>query len=108
MVSGTIDDIDTDKHTVTLVTDKDLDYWYDGHNKAETTIYYTNITATVSEGDTVKAGQFIGKVDNYKHCYDDVKNENANKNYLHITVELDGGWFSSDYTVDPQFLIYRD
>lgn len=108
MVSGTIKKIDTSDHTIKLVTDKELDYWYDDHNKVETTIYYTNIKATVHEGDTVKAGQVIGKVDNYKHCYDNIDNTNANKTYLHISVELDGGWFSSDYNVDPQFLIYRD
>lgn len=108
MVSGTIKKIDTSDHTIKLVTDKELDYWYDDHNKVETTIYYTNIKATVHEGDTVKAGQVIGKVDNYKHCYDNIDNTNANKTYLHISVELDGGWFSSDYYVDPQFLIYRD
>lgn len=108
MVSGTIKKFDTSDHTIKLVTDKELDYWYDDHNKVETTIYYTNIKATVHEGDTVKAGQVIGKVDNYKHCYDNIDNTNANKTYLHISVELDGGWFSSDYNVDPQFLIYRD
>lgn len=108
MVSGTIKKIDTSDHMIKLVTNKDLDYWYDDHNKVETTIYYTNINATVHEGDTVKAGQVIGKVDNYKHCYDNIDNTNANKTYLHISVELDGGWFSSDYYVDPQFLIYRD
>lgn len=108
MVSGTIKKIDTSDHMIKLVTNKDLDYWYDDHNKVETTIYYTNIKATVHEGDTVKAGQVIGKVDNYKHCYDNIDNTNANKTYLHISVELDGGWFSSDYYVDPQFLIYRD
>lgn len=108
MVSGTIKKIDTSDHTIKLVTDKELDYWYDDHNKVETTIYYTNIKATVHEGDTVKAGQVIGKVDNYKHCYDNIDNTNANKTYLHISVELDGGWFSYDYYVDPQFLIYRD
>lgn len=108
MVSGTIKKIDTSDHTIKLVTDKELDYWYDDHNKVETTIYYTNIKATVHECDTVKAGQVIGKVDNYKHCYDNIDNTNANKTYLHISVELDGGWFSSDYYVDPQFLIYRD
>lgn len=108
MVSGTIKKIDTSDHTIKLVTDKELDYWYDDHNKVETTIYYTNIKAAVHEGDTVKAGQVIGKVDNYKHCYDNIDNTNANKNYLHISVELDGGWFSSDYYVDPRFLIYRD
>lgn len=108
MVSGTIKKIDTSDHMIKLVTNKDLDYWYDDHNKVETTIYYTNIKATVHEGDTVKAGQVIGKVDNYKHCYDNIDNTNANKTYLHISVELDGGWFSSDYYVDPQFIIYRD
>lgn len=108
MVSGTIKKIDTSDHTIKLVTDKELDYWYDDHNKVETTIYYTNIKATVHEGDTVKAGQVIGKVDNYKHCHDNIDNTNANKTYLHISVELDGGWFSSDYYVDPRFLIYRD
>lgn len=108
IVSGTIKKIDTSDHMIKLVTNKDLDYWYDDHNKVETTIYYTNIKATVHEGDTVKAGQVIGKVDNYKHCYDNIDNTNANKTYLHISVELDGGWFSSDYCVDPQFLIYRD
>lgn len=108
MVSGTIKKIDTSDHTIKLITDKELDYWYDDHNKVETTIYYTNIKATVHEGDTVKTGQVIGKVDNYKHCYDNIDNTNANKTYLHISVELDGGWFSSDYYVDPRFLIYRD
>lgn len=108
MVSGTIKKIDTSDHMIKLVTNKDLDYWYDDHNKVETTIYYTNIKATVHEGDIVKAGQVIGKVDNYKHCYDNIDNTNANKTYLHISVELDGGWFSSDYYVDPQFIIYRD
>lgn len=111
MIDGKIENIDTSKHTITVVTTSPLNYWYENNNNRDTKIIYENVTAksNLHIGDEVLAGDIIGKVDNYKHCYNNVSNTSASQNYLHITVQIHYGIFGWDwYSVDPRFLIYLD
>lgn len=105
IISGKIDSIDTSKHLLVLKSTSDLDYWYEDKSHA-TKIYYENINPSVSVGDEVKAGDVIGVVDRYKHCYDNKDNSSASINYLHIGIEIQYDWWVWE-TVDPQFLFYR-
>lgn len=106
IISGKVESIDTSKHLLTLQTTSDMEYWYEDKSRA-TKIIYENISPSVSVGDQVNAGDIIGVVDNYKHCYDNVDNSNANKNYLHLSVEIQYDWWQWK-SVNPQFLIYRN
>lgn len=107
MITGTVESIDTTKHTITLVSD-DIAYWYDDNKNRKTEINYVNvnISSSLSVGSAVNAGDVIGTVSNYKHCNGDFDNSSASSNYLHISVQIKKGfeWFD----VDPRFLIYLD
>lgn len=105
IISGKVESIDTSKHLLVLQSTSDLDYWYE-NKKHATKIYYENINPSVSVGDEVKAGDKIGVVDSYKHCYDNKNNTAARKNYLHVSVEIQYDWWIWE-TVEPQFLFYR-
>ncbi|MCQ4021745.1 MULTISPECIES: M23 family metallopeptidase [unclassified Ruminococcus] len=105
IISGKVESIDTSKHLLVLQSTSDLDYWYEDKSHA-TKVYYENINPSVSVGDEVKAGDIIGVVDSYKHCFDNQDNTAASKNYLHVGVEIQYDWWVWE-TVDPQFLFYR-
>lgn len=111
MIDGKVESIDTGKHTIVIATTENLNYWYEDNNSRATKVIYTNITpkSGLNVGDTITAGSTIGKVDTYKHCYDNFNNTSARKNYLHITVQIKYGIFEWDWhSVDPRFLIYRE
>ncbi len=111
MIDGKIDSIDSENHTITVITTENLNYWYDDNNNRSTKIIYTNVTAKfgLQVGNTVNSGDLIGKVDTYKHCYDNISNTSASKNYLHISVYIKYGIFGWDWhSVDPRFLIYLE
>ncbi|MGN1112439.1 MAG: M23 family metallopeptidase [Acutalibacteraceae bacterium] len=105
IISGKVESIDTSKHLLVLQSTSDFDYWYE-NKKHATKVYYENINPSVSVGDEVKAGDKIGVVDSYKHCYDNKDNTAARKNYLHLGVEIQYDWWVWE-SVDPQFLFYR-
>lgn len=105
IISGKIESIDTSKHLLVLQSTSNLDYWYEDKSHA-TKVYYENINPSVSVGDEVKAGDKIGVVDSFKHCFDNQDNTSASKNYLHVGVEIQYDWWVWE-TVDPQFLFYR-
>lgn len=111
MIDGKIEDINSANHTITVITTENLNYWYEDNNSRTTKIIYTNVTAKsgLQIGDTVNAGDYIGKVDTYSHCYDNIDNSAASKYYLHISVYIKYGVFSWDWhSVDPRFLIYLE
>ena len=108
-IDGTISNIDTANHTLTITTPQKVDFWYE-KNFAETEnhniqIIYANIQPTVRVGDTVTAGQKIGKVTGHKCCTDGAVCYTS-ENFLHITVKIQYGavW----HEVDPRLLIYRN
>lgn len=105
IISGKVESIDSSKHLLVLQSTSDIDYWYEDKSHA-TKVYYENINPSVSVGDEVKAGDIIGVVDSYKHCYDNKDNSSASKNYLHVGIEIQYDWWVWE-TVDPQFLFYR-
>lgn len=113
MFDGEIDDVDTSDHTLSLTTTEDMDFWYCDNHTYPVEAIYSNIKATVKEGDTVKQGQVIGKVTTDKRCYDDW-DIHSSKNYLHITVKIIyDKWYLTFKTedpieVDPRLLIYRN
>ena len=108
-IDGTISNIDTANHTLTITTPQKVDFWYE-KNFAETEnhniqMIYANIQPTVRVGDTVTAGQKIGKVTGHKCCTDGAVCHTS-ENFLHITVKIQYGavW----HEVDPRLLIYRN
>lgn len=111
MIDGKVESINTSTHTVTITTSTPINYWYENSNH-RTKIVYKNITpkSTLHTGDTVKSGDIIGKVDNYRHCeFNNLSNTGANTSYLHITVKIQYGQYSNNwYCVDPAFLIKRE
>lgn len=109
LIDGKVESIDTANHTIVIITTEDKKFWYEDDTKHTVKITYGNIKAksTLNVGSIVKLGDYIGKVDSYRHC--DGNDTNANKNYLHIGVQIKYGIFDWDWhDVDPQFLIYRE
>ena len=105
-----VDSIDTANHTIVLITANDATFFYEEDKKHTVKVSYTNITVKsgLAVGDTVKTGDYIGKVDNFRHC-NMVDNSSADRDYLHMRVEIkynivEWSW----HDVDPQFLIYRE
>lgn len=110
VMDAKVDSIDTANHTIVLITANDATFFYEEDKKHTVKVSYTNITVKsgLAVGDTVKTGDYIGKVDNFRHC-NMVDNSSADRDYLHMRVEIkynivEWSW----HDVDPQFLIYRE
>lgn len=106
LMDGKVESIDTSNHTVVIITEKDRNIWYENDTARTFKLTYGNITlkSGLKKDSKVKLGEYIGKVDDYKHC--DGNDTKANQNYLHLGVQIKYNlvW----YDVDPQFLIYRE
>ncbi len=109
VIKGEIESIDTSAHSITIKLSNDQEFWYEDNNKHSLKITYGNITAKsgLSVGATVDVGDYIGKVDNYRHCGG--TNTNSGVDYLHFRVQVKYGILGIDWhDVDPQFLFYRE
>ena len=106
LMDGKVESIDTSNHTIVIVTEKDRNIWYENDTARTFKLTYGNITPKtgLKKDSKVKLGDYIGKVDSYKHC--DGNDTKANQNYLHLGVQIKYGLVWHD--VDPQFLIYRE
>lgn len=106
LMDGKVESIDTSNHTIVIVTEKDRNIWYEKDTARTFKLTYGNITPKtgLKKDSKVKLGDYIGKVDSYKHC--DGNDTKANQNYLHLGVQIKYGLVWHD--VDPQFLIYRE
>lgn len=106
LMDGKVESIDTSNHTVVIITEKDRNIWYENDTARTFKLTYGNITlkSGLKKDSKVKLGEYIGKVDNYKHC--DGNDTKANQNYLHLGVQIKYNLVWHD--VDPQFLIYRE
>ncbi len=107
LISGKVETIDSANHLIEIKTTEDMEFWYEDSNKRTVKITYSNVTAKsgLQQGDIVTMGDSIGKVDNHRHC-EYTNNSSAEKDYLHISVQVKYGLFWHD--VDPQFLISRE
>lgn len=106
LMDGKVESIDTSNHTIVIVTEKDRNIWYENDTARTFKLTYGNITPKtgLKKDSKVKLGDYIGKVDSYKHC--DGNDTKANQNYLHLGVQIKYNLVWHD--VDPQFLIYRE
>ena len=106
LMDGKVESIDTSNHTVVIITEKDRNIWYENDTARTFKLTYGNITlkSGLKKDSKVKLGEYIGKVDDYKHC--DGNDTKANQNYLHLGVQIKYNLVWHD--VDPQFLIYRE
>ncbi len=103
MIDGEITEVNSTAHTITLESTSKISFWYNDDSERNVRITYENVTASVSEGDIVSAGDLIGVTDNYRHC-DGCNNPTADCDYLHVSVEI--YCFPSYRYVYPIFLIY--
>lgn len=108
MFDATVESVDASKHTITLKSTNKLDFWYEQNKERSVQVIYTNINVIVSSGSTVSAGDVIGTVSSYKHCYNDISNSGASSNYLHITIKVYYAESNQWTEIDPRYLIYRD
>lgn len=116
MCDGYINWINEGEQSLSIKTSQDIELWYDDKDKDNKKFpfefIYENIKTTLKQGDTVKQGQIIGEVTDYKHCWQNKSNSKASKNYLHITVKIGyppkNGWKKDWKDVDPRYLIYRN
>lgn len=116
MCDGYINWINEGEQSLSIKTSQDIELWYDDKDKDNKKFpfefIYENIKTTLKQGDTVKQGQVIGEVTDYKHCWQNKSNSKASKNYLHITVKIGyppkNGWKKDWKDVDPRYLIYRN
>ena len=106
LMDGKVESIDTSNHTVVIITEKDRNIWYENDTARTFKLTYGNITlkSGLKKDSKIKLGEYIGKVDDYKHC--DGNDTKANQNYLHLGVQIKYNLVWHD--VDPQFLIYRE
>lgn len=116
MCDGYVNWINEGEQSLSINTSQDIELWYDDKDKNNKKFpfefIYENIKTTLKQGDTVKQGQLIGEVTDYKHCWQNKSNSKASKNYLHITVKIGyppkNGWKKDWKDVDPRYLIYRN
>ena len=111
MIDGTVNWINTDTKSVSIITSENVDFWYDQPEQREVEVIYSNIKflSSLNEGDEIKMGQYIGKVSKRKRCFNDW-DISASKNYLHIEVKVNYGnsVFTDWASVNPLFLMYRN
>ena len=82
VMDAKVDSIDTANHTIVLITANDATFFYEEDKKHTVKVSYTNITVKsgLAVGDTVKTGDCIGKVDNFRHC-NMVDNSSADRSF---------------------------
>lgn len=101
-----ITDVDEDLHSIVLRKD-DVMYWYDGSGGTErdTEVYISNANLVdgLSEGDTIKEGQFFATSTGHKNC-DELENE-IGQDYVHIKVMVDTDGYGWDF-IDPRLVLY--
>lgn len=116
MCDGYVNWINEGEQSLSINTSQDIELWYDDKDKNNKKFpfefIYENIKTTLKQGDTVKQGQLIGEVTDYKHCWQNKSNSKASKSYLHITVKIgypkEFPLIGTDWSeVDPRYLIYR-
>ena len=108
MMSGKIEWVDESKNSLSILGD--WKYWYDNNSTRKTALKYFNIKTNLKQGDTVKAGQYIGTITEKKYCYDnrDIK---ASKTYLHVEVAIEYGeevFWGNWANVNPIYLMFRN
>lgn len=116
MCDGYVNWINEGEQSLSINTSQDIELWYDDKDKNNKKFpfefIYENIKTTLKQGDTVKQGQLIGEVTDYKHCWQNKSNSKASKSYLHITVKIgypkEFPLIGTDWSeVDLCYLIYR-
>lgn len=116
MCDGYVNWINEGEQSLSINTSQDIELWYDDKDKNNKKFpfefIYENIKTTLKQGDTVKQGQLIGEVTDYKHCWQNKSNSKASKSYLHITVKIgypkEFPLIGKDWSeVDLRYLIYR-
>lgn len=116
MCDGYVNWINEGEQSLSINTSQDIELWYDDKDKNNKKFpfefIYENIKTTLKQGDTVKQGQLIGEVTDYKHCWQNKSNSKASKSYLHITVKIgypkEFPLIGTDWSeVDLRYLIYR-
>lgn len=116
MCDGYVNWINESEQSLSINTSQDIELWYDDKDKNNKKFpfefIYENIKTTLKQGDTVKQGQLIGEVTDYKHCWQNKSNSKASKSYLHITVKIgypkEFPLIGTDWSeVDLRYLIYR-
>lgn len=116
MCDGYVNWINEGEQLLSINTSQDIELWYDDKDKNNKKFpfefIYENIKTTLKQGDTVKQGQLIGEVTDYKHCWQNKSNSKASKSYLHITVKIgypkEFPLIGTDWSeVDLRYLIYR-
>lgn len=112
MCDGYVNWINECENSLSIKTSNNVEFWYDDKDKNyPVEVIYVNIKTTLKQGDSVKQGQVIGEVTDYKHCWENWSNQKASKNYLHITVKIgyppESGRKTNWKDVDPRYLIYR-
>lgn len=112
MCDGYVNWINEGENSLSIKTSNNVEFWYDDKDKNyPVEVIYVNIKTTLKQGDSVKQGQVIGEVTDYKHCWENWSNQKASKNYLHITVKIgyppESGRKTNWKDVDPRYITYR-
>ena len=103
-IDGVVDEISndpTENVDLIVIRHDSFNYWYDGDGKGkkrDTKIYYYNVKTDLSEGDTVKAGDVIGKSLPQGFCAGEATN--TGEYYIHVAVEIDTDGIGWGY-IDP-------
>ncbi len=108
MIDGYVNWINDDTQSISIMSSENISFWFGEDYPVE--VIYANITTNLSQGDEVSEGDYIGKVTDYKHCFDNWDIQ-ASKNYLHIEIKIsydDNFWSNSPTGVEPRFLIKRE
>ncbi len=102
-----ISKIDASNHSIVL-RKNDVEYWYDGNvgTKRDTEVYLSNVNliSSLSEGDTIKVGDYFAYSTSNKNC-DSSVSDNSTSHYVHIKVKIDTDGSGWDY-VDPLIILY--
>lgn len=104
MCDGEITDIDYDKNTIELTSDK-IEFWYENKKKYKVRVTYGNVRCVdaLSVGDSVMQGDIIGyPTDN--HFCENLNNIEADSIYIHLKIEIK--YYISFTPVDPRLLFY--
>lgn len=99
--------VDTSTHSIVLRKD-DVEYWYDGNGGTErdTEVYLTNVNlkSGLSEGDTIKVGDYFANSTGNKNCDGSISDNNTS-HYVHIKVKIDTDGYGWDF-IDPLLVLY--
>lgn len=99
--------VDTSTHSVVLRKD-DVEYWYDGtggtKRDTEVYLYNVNLKSGLSEGDTIKVGDYFANSTGNKNCDGSISDNNTS-HYVHIKVKIDTDGYGWDF-IDPLLVLY--